>query len=351
MHKNNFDFQRLCFSIFVLITHSYPLSGSTGTDFLGIWTDNQLCLSYIGVRGFFVLSGYLILQSLDRSKDIIDFAWKRVLRIFPGLAFALISTLLICGFVYSGTLNDYWHQKEVWTYFPNNFSLYRLQMGIPGVFDTNPFKSAINGSLWTISYEFTMYLLLATLVVFRKLPRFRIVILGLGVLLFGIGGTVFYRELEQYAFFINGGRLTELGTFFLFGAFLAAIKFEQIKFKNWLIIAAILVTIPTAYFGIYLNGFQFLSIGIAVLAFGLQSFPWINTIGHKIGDLSYGIYIFGFPIQQTIVATLHPNLITLLLVSVPVTMLFAWISWHGIEKHALKLKKFHFLSWVRSKAT
>ncbi len=339
MHKNNFDFQRLIFAGFVLFTHAYALSGKSTMDFFGIWTNDQIPLSYIGVRGFFVLSGYLILQSLDRSKNLIDYYWKRVLRLFPGLAFVLVLTVLLGFFAYQHPTLSYWANKEVWTYFPNNFSLYRLQMEISGVFEGNPHSSTINGSLWTICYEFTMYMLLSGLIIFRKFPKFRTAFLGVSTLAFGIGMVFFTQELLPYAFFINAARLVELGTFFLFGSFLASIKFENFKYKDWLTAGSFVVMGIALYFEVYLRGFQFFTIGFITLGLGLKSTPYINTIGKKIGDLSYGLYIFGFPVQQALVYYFHLDYLSLLLLSIPITMALAWVSWHLIEKRALKFKK------------
>lgn len=87
MHKNNFDFLRLLFAFFVIITHSFSLSGLRECDALCKITPNHINLSYLGVRGFFIISGYLIFQSLVRSKGLIDYYWKRILRLICCFAF------------------------------------------------------------------------------------------------------------------------------------------------------------------------------------------------------------------------------------------------------------------------
>ena len=92
---NNFDLIRIIFAWFVIVSHSYVLNGVGESDPLGQLTSNYLILSFIGVKGFFVISGYLILQSLTRSKNVIDYLVKRILRIFPGLIVVLIISLLI----------------------------------------------------------------------------------------------------------------------------------------------------------------------------------------------------------------------------------------------------------------
>ena len=82
-HTNNFDFLRLLFAVWVIITHSYPLTGQPEQDLLWKITNGQTAFSYISVRGFFAISGYLIIQSLLRSNNLMDYYWKRILRIFP----------------------------------------------------------------------------------------------------------------------------------------------------------------------------------------------------------------------------------------------------------------------------
>ena len=113
--KNNFDFLRLIFASFVIITHSYPLSGIKECDFICQLTFGQVSFSYVGVKGFFVISGYLIFQSLQRSENIFDYFWKRLLRLFPALIVVLFLTVILTLFVYYG----------VTTFFFNTFCLSR----------------------------------------------------------------------------------------------------------------------------------------------------------------------------------------------------------------------------------
>ena len=161
--KNNFDFLRLIFALFVVIAHSYPLSGNLiSNQWIYQVTNGHIELSNIGLNGFFIISGYLIFQSLERSKTIVSYLWKRVLRLFPALFVVLLLTVFLAPLVYEST-TPYMQNKEVFSYLPRNLLLYDLQYHIKGVFDQNPYPSAINGSLWTICYEFSMYLLLGLL--------------------------------------------------------------------------------------------------------------------------------------------------------------------------------------------
>jgi peptidoglycan/LPS O-acetylase OafA/YrhL len=130
MHrKNNFDFIRLLFASFVIITHSYALTGLPENDLLAQTTNGQMLFSWLGVKGFFIISGYLIFQSFERSGNIIDYYWKRLLRLIPGLFVVLLVTLLLAPFVYENPTISYLSNKDVWTYLPRNLLMYKPQIG------------------------------------------------------------------------------------------------------------------------------------------------------------------------------------------------------------------------------
>jgi len=160
---NNFDFLRIVFSIFVIITHAYPLSGMPSNDWISQISDHQMSFSYLGVAGFFAISGYLVMQSLSRSSSLKEYFLKRILRIYPALIGVLVLTVLLGPFVYSGSLANYLHNSSVWSYVPFNLTLFKLQYSIKGIFEDNPYASVINGSLCTLPYEVLLYLLLSAL--------------------------------------------------------------------------------------------------------------------------------------------------------------------------------------------
>ena len=141
MGKNNFDFLRLLFATFVIITHSYPLSGTIECDWLCEITNSKMLFSYLGVRGFFIISGYLIFQSLLRSKGLVDYYWKRFLRLFPALLLVLLLTVILAPLVYDSNVS-YLSNPSIYSYVYKNMSLYRLQYTIPGVFENNIYFSS-----------------------------------------------------------------------------------------------------------------------------------------------------------------------------------------------------------------
>ena len=337
--KNNFDFLRLLFASFVIITHSYPLSGVIECDLLCQLTKGQVSFSYIGVKGFFIISGYLIFQSLQRSDDIIDYFWKRFLRLFPALFVVLLLTVILVPFVYQSEV-PLFKNRSLLTYIPNTMTLYRIQFGIQGVFENNPYKYIVNGCLWTIPYEFTMYILLSFLIIFRKKKTAVIVILLLSYLLLLTGNLFYLKEAGKYVFILNCAGLFDLGIFFIAGSLLSAVNFKNIRRKKELLILVFTLVLASIYFDFY-NYSKYLTLPVLFILFGLIPIPFIYNIGNKIGDLSYGIYIYGFPVQQTLMYYFKLNHIELMIYSMIISCIFAYFSWHFIEKKALKLKKIH----------
>jgi peptidoglycan/LPS O-acetylase OafA/YrhL len=342
MHrKNNFDFLRLLFASFVIISHSYPLSGITECDLLCQISDGQLSFSYTGVIGFFVISGYLVFQSLERSNNILDYFWKRFLRLYPALIVVLIITVVLSPFVYNSAI-PFFQNASVRTYIPNNLTLYGTQYVIEGVFENNPVKGVVNGSLWTIPYEFTMYVLLSFLIIFRRNRTAVVGLLFVSFLLLYIGNVFFFEQLKKYAYYLSGERLLDLGIFFVGGAFLSAVRFEKVSNKSlWTISIFILVMIATG-FG-FLRYVKYFSLPIIIILIGVNAIPSISDIGKKIGDLSYGIYIYGFVVQQTLMHYFKLDYFELMICALAIAGILGYFSWHYIEKPSLKLKKIRFI--------
>lgn len=338
MHrKNNFDFLRLIFASFVIITHSYPLTGIAEYDWLSQVTNGQFAFSDIGVKGFFIISGYLIFQSFERSSGVMDYYWKRILRIFPGLAVVLILTVILSPFVYENKSVPYFSNNSMWTYIPNNLFFYKLQFSIDGVFESNPYKSVINGSLWTIPFEFTMYVFLSFLFFFRNKKTVMRSLLIIAMVFLAFVNFFFLEQLKSQGFTLF--RMINLGVYFASGSLLAFLKVADGKFLNKAAIFSFVALVLCLILNIS-SKVEFIALPIMVIWFGLKSTPWINSIGEKIGDLSYGIYIYAFPVQQTLVYFFHFNYLELMLPSLAISSIFAYFSWHLIESRALRLKKY-----------
>jgi peptidoglycan/LPS O-acetylase OafA/YrhL len=285
--ENNFHFLRFLFALFVVVSHSYALSGSDEHAQLIVQISNgQLNWSSIGLNGFFVISGYFIFQSLDRSATIGSYFKKRFLRVFPGLLGALASTVVIIPFVYTGA-HSIFTQKDYYTYLPNNLSLFGFQSIVKGVFDTN-YYHAINGSLWTIRYEFSLYIALASLYFIKANKK---LVQGLLFAFFAFMYIVFIFFIDKVAgakiLNFQGLHIFNLGAFFIMGSLLASVNFKKYVSPK-MFVGCLTIFLVSVYFQYY-EVIKHLVFPVLVLTIGFIKLPFFSTFG-KYGDLSYGIW-------------------------------------------------------------
>ena len=335
MRSNNFDFLRLIFALFVVLTHSFLLTGLGTPDWGLQLTGGQLSLGRCGLAGFFVISGFLVYQSLQRSRSFTHYLWKRFLRIFPGLCIMLVLTVLLGVFVYESSLRDYIRNRSVWTYVPRNLSLVFLQNRIQGIFTDNPYPGMINGPLWTIRWEMACYVALASLRLFPARSGRLLLGLAIGSLL--LTRFFFDHALTTLPASISGPMSLVLD--FFCGSLLASLNLESWSNsrKRWLLVASLAGLIASLAGGCF-SSLEWLTLGPLVILFGTSGTPGVNSIGRRIGDLSYGVYIYSFPTQQVLMHFFHFSYWRLMLASVPLSLFFGYASWHLIEKRALRLK-------------
>ncbi len=151
--SNNFDSLRFLAAVAVLVSHSFAMAYGTrpGVQPLTIFSRNQTDLGSVAVLVFFVISGYLITRSFDRSPQPLQFLEARVLRIFPGLFLTLVLAAALLGpTVTTFPLGDYFRNSNTAQYIFGGVSLIWLQYDLPGVFLANPTPGVVNGSLWTL---------------------------------------------------------------------------------------------------------------------------------------------------------------------------------------------------------
>lgn len=336
-HKyNNFDFLRFLFAVFVVISHSYALSGDNevgeGVNWL---SKGQMSFSSIGLSGFFVISGFFIFQSLQRSENLLDYLKNRFLRLFPALFVVLLVSLLLSPLVYNGD-TPFLENLQVYTYLPNNLSLYLFQSGIKGIFDANPYHS-INGSLWTIRYEFSLYLALVLLFYIKGNKVITQTLLGLALTILLITYNFFLERFAGSSILgMQGYHILNLGTFFVCGSFLASIEFKKYNSK-WILYVSMILLLVSIYYHFY-SEVKHILLTIIVMSVGFMPLPFFSDFG-RIGDMSYGIYIYSFPIQQTLVYFFKLHTYDLMLYSVFISIGFGYLSWDLIEKKALSFKK------------
>lgn len=308
---NGFDLLRLAAALLVIVHHSYLLNGD-GSPPLGF-----IDMGALAVGTFFVISGYLVTGSFLRSSGVLAYMAKRCLRIFPGLLVALLLTAFVLGPAVSDLeVGRYFASPQPALYVLHNLLLYPVDYLLPGVFDRNPYPQAVNGSLWTLRLEFTAYLGVAALGA-TKLLRLPVV---LGLVALAGAGYVVAATLPGFGsedeLFRQPGLATQNGFLFLAGA---ALCLWGRRPPLWALALSVLL-LATPVWG--------LGLPVVVLALGDMRVP------HLPADLSYGLYIYAFPIQQWLASIGALHLVTALAMTLP----FAALSWWLVEKPALRFK-------------
>ena len=344
MRKNNFDILRLLCAMFVILSHSYALLGLNDNELLLKLTHN-LIWSDIGLCGFFTISGYLIYKSLVDSRNIWSYLGKRALRIFPGLLVCLVLVVIACSFVYNGD-GIYWTQKDPYTFILNNILLYPMQYNIAGVFESNVIHG-VDGSLWTLAYEFTMYMLLILLLLIpgKNTKLILIITVIIGLLLKNTIFATSYKSL--YICYLHVGLFSRFAQYFAVGVLLQILSLNSWPKRIRLIVLCICSVVLVMFcFGssisIMFKPLAMLCLSVIMILIGEMSLERMSNILHKIGDLSYGTYIYAFPISQILIVSCNSNISPTMLTILTILLVLpiAYLSWRFIEKPALALKRY-----------
>jgi peptidoglycan/LPS O-acetylase OafA/YrhL len=334
--SKNLDLLRLLAAFAVLWSHQHAVSGTIEASIPYVGH-----VAALGLYTFFAISGYLNAKSLFRSKSAPVFILARSLRIFPALAVcalacvalgAAVTRLPFTDYISGGEFGPTGRNSPLSFFLRNTALFFGIDYFLPGVFETNIYPRAINGSLWTLSYEAKLYLYLAAAGV---LCFFRKQYLAWG-LFAAITGWACYGIVTA----INPASLghgTVFAAIFVSGVCLALLE-EVVGQKP----AFALFAIPVAILLASLNVEAAIWVGFAPLCLLLNKVTLPDWILPKI-DISYGVYLYAFPIQQ-LVSMLGAGFLPSLAISTVLTTSLGLASAVAIEKPALKLKK---QAWLR----
>ena len=330
---NNFNLLRFLAALLVLFGHSYALSNSH--------ISHEWLFGHIAVDIFFIISGYLVTASLFTRKNLWIFTQNRFLRIFPGLLIAMLFNVFIIGIFYTDiSIVQYLMSSEIYHYIYANTTLLLdpIQMSLPGVFISNPHPNTVNGSLWTLPWEVAMYLLLFIIGIYSiiKKPILSFKIVKKLFLLISILGMIVFAYYLYNHFDVNNSGVRFVAVFFTGGALWIYRNYIILSHRIFFgILFIIYFVFSSPYFLIIYSPL----VGYIVLYLAYVPTGNIRAF-NKLGDYSYGMYIYAFPIQQAYVAS-FPEItgIILFLFSSITTLFFSVLSWHFIEEPALSLKK------------
>lgn len=329
--SNSLDLLRLIAAVLVLYSHQFALLGSTDPSFFG-WTT----FGGAGVTIFFFLSGMLVWSSWDRDSDSRRFFHRRALRIFPALWVAVVITVFLFGpFASTWQLTDYFESTQTWRYFTT--AVLVNQHSLPGVFTDNPYPTVVNGSLWTLPVEFLCYVSVAVIGSLRFLGKTESIV-----------ATVFCAVIgATFAPLFVGARFSthfEMVAVFWFGALYGHCMQPKWKVsQNTLLTLLLLVG---ALFGFAILGSRGLERASMVASAAVMvHFARKVSIGAKLtntlGDISYGLYIYAFPVQQTLVHIGNRrdwDWSTYFSLSVLSTGVLAYVSWNLVERRVMHFK-------------
>lgn len=327
---SGFDYLRIGLAVMIFLIHA--MSTSYGPE-VYFWIRNSLFRPVIAlwVPMFFALSGFLVSGALERSKTMISFLGMRILRVYP----ALIAEVTLSAFILGPLLTE----LPLHSYFSNPIFhkyLYNITGNIhyylPGVFLHIPGGARVNSQLWTVPFELECYAVISALAVFGVARRQSLLV---GVVAISQLGWAVYTYLHPVVASVASMTVNPRGIVFCFlwGVILFSYR-ERIIWSRWLgllsfIVSWVLIALPRV------DAFAALPVAYLTVYVGLMN-PVRARFLEK-GDYSYGIYLFGIPIQQAVASmgTWAQSIWVSLLIAGPLTVLFAAASWNLLEKRVL----------------
>jgi len=337
---NNFDLLRVFFAMTVCLVHTYELSG-----FVQLTWIVKILSSEVAVKGFFVVSGFLIFMSYERSTSFQSYAGKRVRRIYPAYFTVVMACALGLVTISSNTIDHYF--SFAWfKYIAANLSFLNfLQPALPEVFDSNKLV-IVNGALWTLKIEVLFYLTVPLFsFLFRRYSTLAVIVLAYCI-------SVAYSEYminmaeqaDSQLYKTLSRQLPGQLSYFMSGAFLYYfLQFFERNIRYFVPVAAFVLAADHIFPLPLLEPF---ALATAVVFFGL--FLYVGNFG-KYGDFSYGIYILHFPIIQLIIyfGWFKKSPWPFLILVVFLTTIGSIALWHLVEKKFL-LRRSHYIEATES---
>ena len=332
---NNFNLLRLFAASLVIVSHCSAIAWGENPEFIHNYLGRLETGGSIGVLIFFAISGFLVVQSFVVRSRVKYFFTARALRIYPGLVTAVVYSIVLAAFATEWPLGKFLTDHQTRRFLIHNSMAYPIDFYLPGVFEHNPLHGGVNGSLWTLPLEIQMYLVVAA---------------------FGVMGLFKTREIYNavFAMFlilaasVKGDALPliaqhpeapRLAIAFLCGAFFYMNRDHiRISLPLGLLFVALIVWGHTRIPVSTMRMVYIPAIAYIVLLLGYHPKLYFAPY-NRLGDYSYGLYIYAFPTQQ-LISYYHPGIkqYQLFALAFPCILAAAVLSWHFIEKPALRRK-------------
>lgn len=343
---NNIGTIHLIAALFVMYGHQCALLAQPCPVFLG----SQI--QAIGVKTIFLISGYLITKSLlgikgSRIKVAAIYILKRLSRIYPELLGCLLFSAIVIGSLFSSfAFQDYWANKNlIFVYIAKNLLMHPCY-SLPGLFLGNPYPTAVNGSLWTLPVEIFLYFVILFLVICFTKEYARKILYSVVTVAFVLCSLIRFIWFPSLSFVVYGTdwiQALNVMPYFLIGGvvnFYSVNKYLNVQLGAFLVFVFAVLPFNSQFFN-ELSSMICLTYLICSLSFApeqdLSIKKWIKT------EYSYGIYLYGFVVQQSILHVLYSNNIYLpgvnfyFIISVIITYILAMGSYHICYKPVQKL--------------
>ena len=325
-----FDGLRLAAAISVLFSHAFLIAeGREDGEPLRYLLGPGNIIGLYGVFTFFAISGFLLTRSLDNGAEAVQFSINRALRIVPGFLFCIVATSLLIGAAVTPlSLWDYYTQPDTYAYVWSSLACLCDSWEGSFRFGTHPAVTDLkNGSLWSLSYEALSYLFLLWLWMLLRRP----------FLVAGVAGfAALISALNPHASQIMPGIAYTLPYFS--GGVVMYVVYQ--RFGTTLLLAWLSLGFICASALVGFQQYAFAIFGSYILVFLAERSNIGSRFAQRCGDLSYGAYLFGWPMEQLVQHFVgFYNGWQLFALSLPIVFACAAISWWVIEKPCLKLKE------------
>ena len=325
---SGFDYMRIVLAVGVIVWHTRLIIYGHVPD--GPYLSWLAPFAYAMVPMFFTLSGFLVAGSLDRAKTLPAFLGLRVMRILPALAAEVLLSALILGpLLTTLPLREYFTDTRFFQYFWN--TLGEIHYYLPGVFADNPDDKA-NGQLWTVPYELVCYAMLSALFMLGIFRNRRWMLAAMGL--------YYVAQIGNQILRTHPDSNVPTGSTVLMSFMAGLLAYRLMDALPWSAMWCIAMGATSVALLSVTGGSHFVALPLAYVTvyLGLLNPPRNRIV--QSGDYSYGLYLFGYPIQQTLYAAspvfhfwpLH------MIASVALSSVMAFLSWHLIEKRVLAHK-------------
>ena len=334
-NNNNFNLVRLLAAASVIVSHGWLATGGEHA-IEPLYGPTPFTLGQHAVLVFFSLSGFLVAASLHRARTIGEFLWARILRIYPALLVCLfVVTFLVGPAVTTRELSAYFADSGTYAYLVKSAVVLAGTYHLPGVFETTPYAGVVDLPIWTLKYEILCYLALAglgALGLFRKVA---------------VVWAVFALATIAYLLILVMPELEVLPKTAYHPARPVAIFFLGVPgwhSRHEIRLSAVTLGLVVGV-AVALHGYAVSELAwVAVDAYGalcLAALPLgaVRRVTNRF-DISYGLYIYGWTIEQILVDAMpHAGALTVGLAGLVIASAVAWASWNVVERPALRLKR------------